>query len=666
MIASLCQQQVRHETVGHRSTWHTILLALTCGALLSATHTIALPTTKATDPAVLLSDRLFYRFLELYQADPGALARFAGGLRNLSLEQLDEAIDGMNTTQFTYLAPVVIPGHALPDLQGIALDEMSLMAARGGRMIPIPFQFDEHEHEGLIWMDNHSRQPAGDPGRLDDTDELVFMFRDGGTERYTPLHHGMLEGDIIHEIVLTPTRKNTRYAYLVRHNPQRSDTHYVTTDLQQGRIDSTVMEMDFDPGNIIEINHVASKVGPHQGENVFDNFYLEMNTGILSSRLRINLDSRKNIRAIPVAVKNGPVRSVIRLRARIWYLGLPTLLSHEFDMIVYEQGIVFPTQFAIESLGAFRLLLSFLRDPRITLTVDFNNLIGSKVTYQSLYKAPDFPMGVVDGTMSPFEEKLNQVRMPGEWLLLDSGRGWQMFFHNRIPLTENGLFDHFLQGAAVKMVYNDDRDHTNRQQQHKGNLPRLGFESSGMPEPVRALLAASPRIPRGVRTLGDAIYHLADSEKHQRMQHYDHAAGTVLSQLKEDGIITTPDEFAEAFIQDMGRMHYTGIPREHLGDLLRDAIRDTVEDVGEVRHGQILARMIALADERGIDLRNLRHATMNNALWFPPSMGKEGPIGFYEEVSNPPSVDIKPFTLSRSNSPSTTLPGAGVINNPLP
>lgn len=614
----------------------------------------------------MLSDRLFYRFLELYQADPGALARFAGSLRNLSLKQLDEAIEGMNTTQFTYLAPIIIPGHALPDLHGIALDELSLMAARGGRMIPVPFQFDEYEQEGLVWMDNHSRQSAGRQGLLDDTDELVFMFRDGGTEHYKPLHHGMVEGEILREIVLTPTKKNKRYVYLVRNNPQRSDARYINTDLEQGHIESTVMEMAFDPGNIIDIHHVASKVGPHYGENVFDNIFLQLNTGILSSKLRINLDSRKNIRAIPLTVKNGPVRSVVRLRARIWYLGLPTLLSHEFDMIVYEQGIVFPMQFAIESLGAFRLLLSFLRDPRITLTVDFHNLTGARVTYQSLYKAPDYPMGVVDGVMSPFEEKLNQVRMPGDWLLMDSGRGWQMFFHNRIPLTQDGLFDHFLRGAAVKMIYNDDRDHANRQQQHKGNLPRLGFESSGMPEPVRELLAASPRIPRGAGSLGDAIYYLADDEKNQRMQHYDLAANKVLQQLKEDGIITTADEFADAFIRDMGRMHYTGIPRENLGDLLRDAIRDTVEEIGKVRHGQILARMIELANERDIDLRNLRHATMNNALWFPPSMGDGGPAGFYEEVSNPPRADIRAFHMSANDTTSATAPAAGVVDNALP
>ena len=622
-----------------------ILARLLSATLLLLLTTAASGNSKSADEHKndALSDEFLSYFIERYRADPGALGKYLNRLRHASTEQMRQTVAGLDTTHFTYLYPMVIPAHDLAELNGTSLDRLSLMAVRGDRLIPVPFQFDEYDQGGLIWIEEKRADPAGKPGQLDGLDELVFMFRDAGTQRFDAQRHELSEGRLVKEITLDDQSDKPRYVYLVMDNSLRSEVSYVDVDLEHGRMTSTVVEMGFDPKNLAGINHVAARIGPHQGENVFDNIYMQLSTGILNRNLRLSLDTRRNIRAVPMDVRQGPVRATVQLRARIWYFGLPTLVSHDFNMQFYEQGVVIPTQFAIDSIGAMRYLLGMLREPRLEFQVDFHDLEGATVTYASVYH-PD-KHGLVDGEMSAFEDRMNQVRMPGDWLHMDSGRGWQLFFHNRIPLTEGGLFDQFLDGTSMAMVYLDDARLSDDHKQFTGTLPRLGFRSTGLPEGAIELLSASPRLPRDIETLGDAIYFLADEDQRSRMNRYDEAANRVLSQLRDSGAITSAEDLAEAFVTDMGRMRFTGLPRDQLDGLIRDAIIASVEDPGAVNHAEVLAKMVNLAEQRDIALRQLRHATIDNALWFPDSTGPGGPTRFYAEVSNPPGYRITPAGL---------------------
>jgi len=237
---------------------------------------------------------------------------------------------------------------------------------------------------------------------------------------------------------------------------------------------------------------------------------------------------------------------------------------------------------------------------------------------------------------------MNYARMPGDWLHLDSQRGWQMFFVNGMPMVEGGLFDQFMEGSELGMVYRDDRELQSRSMRYTGTLPRLGFRLNGMPAPAMDLLAASPKMPRSVTTLGEAIIWLGEDP--DRLKRYDEAANRMLAQLKDRGMITSAEQLAEAFVTDMSRMQFSGLPREQLNNLITDAIKSTVTDVGQVRHGEILATMVKLAGQRGIALDQLRHAYINMALWFPDATGSAGPQGFFREISAPPRAIARPAT----------------------
>lgn len=588
-----------------------------------------------------LPDRYIDRFIQFYKQDPGAFERWGGSLSQVSSKQLHRIIVSLDTTHFTYLYPMVMHGWQMPGEEGQKLDDLSLMAVRGGKMIPIPFQFDEYDKSGLIWIKGYNdAAPEGKPGVLDDFDELVFMFRDGGEQRYNPARNGKIQGTILREIRLDSPRGDPRYVYLVKGNSSRSDADYVHADLKKGEIRTTVVDLKFDPDNFLRVKSAGPLLGPHAGQDIYDNSWVDISTGILNKHLRVGLDSKDNIRVMPIAVKDGPVRVDMLLKTRIWYMYLPTFFSRKFNINFYEQAVRIPSRFAIDSMRTLKYFMLFLRDPKIEFLMDFHNLNGAQVTFQSVYDHGK--MGYVDGKMSPFEKKMANTRLPGDWLFMDSNQGWQMFFSNHLPVVPHGLFDAFLKGMKMHMVYEDDKTSKKSWEHFPGATPRIGFVSEGLPRTAVDLMNAVPKLHYGkMATLGDAIVALGQAGLQGELKKYDEIADRVLARLKKEGRITTPEQLADAFIADLNRMNFRGISHDDFDGLVHDAIVQVVKDPAKVDHGAVLRRMAKLARERHINIHDLRYATMDNTLWFPDWVGPGGPKDFHWQVTHPPRATVR-------------------------
>ena len=585
-------------------------------------------------------DAYFQHFIDFYKADPSAMGRWAPGLSKISTAQLDATIKALDTTQFTYLYPMEMKGFEFPEQMGTPVEALSLMAVRAGKLIPIPFQIDEFDKTGLIWIEGENdHPPEGEPGIFDDFDELVFMFRDGGNARYSATEHELKSGEILKEIRLDSPRNQPRYIYLVRNNPERSRADYVSADLEAGHIQSTLMDLDYEPDDFTQIHSMAPRLGPHQETSVFDNIYVNISTGILNQKLRVDLDTRKNIKATPIAVKDGPVRVSMLVKARIWYAFMPTFFSQKFQVDFYEQSVTIPSRFAIGSVKVLKFFLMFLRDPRIHFAIDFHNLEGARVTFQSVYGQQQY--GVVDGTMSDFEKTMNATRLPGDWLHMDSNQGWEMFFSNHMPVVPNGLFDAFLEGVNMNMFYEDDATSTTEYERFPGATPRLGFQSSGLPRTVIDLMGAIPKLDyANMNSLGEAILALADAEDKGAFEKYDEVVHERLVALNNAGRFTTVPSLADAFIADLDRMNFSGIDRKTFNELVHQAIMDTTQTPTRISHGKVLQRMVELAEAQGIDITRLRYATMDNTLWFPAWVGEGGASDFHWQVSNAPRASL--------------------------
>jgi hypothetical protein len=618
------------------------LLLLICSLLL-----LLSPASQAREIwQGTLSERMFKAFLQIYQQDPSAMARFAGALRNISTQQMNESMDYLGVTHFTYLHPMTIYGYNLPHLKGTQNNRLSLMATRHNTMIPIPFQIDEFDQNGLIWIKGYNNaRPEGQPGVWDDFDQLVFMYRDAGTSRYNPAVNGSVAGHIIKEIELDSPRDPPRWVYLVEDNPERSDAHYVTTDLKDGAVDSTLFSFKYDPSNLLDIESITPKAGPHYGQNVFNGLQVHLSTGILNRHLRLGLD-KNNIHVNPIAVKDGPIRNIMLVKARIWYFGLPTFLDQNLMVDFYEQGIVIPTRIAIDSIRSLKFLALFLREPKGRITINFRNLDGARLTFDTVYDHKQ--LGFVDGKMDAFEKRMDSTRLAGNWLFLDSNQGWQMFFSNHIPVVPDGLANDFLNGVDMHMVYEDTKVPA-ADGKTDGTSLTLGFTAAGLPHTAIDMLAALPNLDfKHMHRLGEVIMAMSDAAKKGKLRELDSIINTRMGQLMQAGTITSTAQMADAFIRDLNRLHFIGIDRDVLDKLIRDSLLDTVKVPNQIDNNLVLEKMLALAKERGINLLDLRYAAMNNAFWFPDWVGEGGPTDFAWQVNNPPTSKINDYHLAAS------------------
>lgn len=579
-----------------------------------------------TQPALAagLDEGFLNTFIKIYKNDPAALQRFQAQLINAQPKDMDKVITGLETNTYTYLAPVIISAANVPQAQGLANDQLTLLAVKNGKLIEIPFQVDEYDNTGLIWVNNISKnEPEGEPGTFDGFDEIVFMYRDAGLTPMTgDTHH-----KIIAEFTLNDNQGQTRYAYLAHQPPTKIFSPYVSVDLDKGLINSTVFELSFNPKNLLDVETMVSKVGATAGKNLLRNLSVKLSTGILNRNLRFSLEVPNNIRALPLGLKDGPVRSTLLIRARVWYMGMPTLMTHPLQVQFYEQATNIPLPFDISSISTLRHFVGMLKEPTLDISLQLNHTQAANVTFANVFHThQDFAR--VDGQTSAFEQRLNTQRMPGDWVSVDSNQGWGFLFSHGIPVTENGLFDQYLQGTELNMVYKEPLI---------GTTPslELGFQGKNLPMTVFELLKAAPSLPKRITSLGDAFLYYEDQGQKGKLDKYDQIVHETLKDFAQNN-----QQITEAFITDMSRMQYMGIPKEQLNNIIRTTLNNTLSIPDPVEHGKVLTALVAEAKQQGIDWADLRFANIPVTLWFPHKLGTE-PDKFYQQQAQGISVTLQ-------------------------
>lgn len=571
------------------------LPTLCIGLLLLLTSSISF----AANP---IDEQFLTTFINTYSNDPTALQRFQEQLKYATPEHIDHVITKLDTDNYTYLAPVVVKAQQLEAAQHLAIDELALMAVRNGKLEHIPFQIDEFDRHGFVWVDGVNKEAAeGKPAYFDGFDELVFMFRDASTERLDaqPQH------PVVAQLSLTAPNQQQRYAYLVKTKAPTADFKYVYTDLRKGKIKSAVFEVGFNPKNLLDLQHITPAIGPQADQNLLKNFNIHLSTGLLNRHVRFNLQLPNNIRALPLAVREGQIRSTILMRARVWYLGIPTLLTQNMQVHIYEQGTAVPVPFNISSIGALRHFVALLKEPKLELHMEINHAQGASVAFENLYTHHG-QTATVSGHNSALKEQFNQQRMPGDWLSVDSNQGWSLLFANGIPIREHGLFDHYLAGTELKMLYEENK---------QGGL-KIGFEGTHLPEIIFQLMKTAPKLPPNVDELGTALVFYEQEGRKGALANYDKVVNAIVQSFTED-----KNTLINAFLQDMERMEYTGIAADTLRDIITDALHDSIAiPQDSLDHSAILTAMLAQTHQRNERLKNLRFATIPMNLWFPHSL----------------------------------------------
>lgn len=159
-----------------------------------------------------------------------------------------------------------------------------------GKLVPIPFQIDERDVDGWIHAAGISGKVRGSEGVFDGDDELVFMYRDTGSERLDPAAHRLSDGRIVQELTFTYDGK-TRHAYVAEGSSLRDPSDYVQYDQKKWTLDATYFNFRNNPKNILMFEDFRANAGPTPDHRVLDTLILEIATGVVTPWPRVRSTS---------------------------------------------------------------------------------------------------------------------------------------------------------------------------------------------------------------------------------------------------------------------------------------------------------------------------------------------------------------------------------------
>jgi len=414
-----------------------------------------------------MEESRYKQLLEEYEKNPTLLAEQRDLIKGLSPEQLTGAIEHLGLTHYTYLHPVEIRGKEIPVLLGKFKDNFSVMSVRGGKLIPVPFQIDEYDKNGFVYLEGEG-ELDGTLGIVDDNDELVFMYRDTGRERYDPAIM-TVDGKIIKELEFEKNGQK-RYSYLVENSSLRNTSRYVDYDFKTSTAKNVFYGFKTRTDNFLMFEDFYANVGDRQGHRVLDSVFATIETKVLSQwSPTIRLNTFEDIKAVPLGVVKGPVRDAVIIALTVVVAKVP-VFKIRAQMDIFDQMLGFNAKIHVPGAD---VLTRFLVEPHIIIALDFNEQTGAKVN--SAISPDTDSWAIVDGKMSEFESKMN-IDRKNTWLWLSSGHGWDVLARINIPETFP---------VGVQLYYQDDPANQIAYENFPGAYPRAGFDVYELPKNFR-------------------------------------------------------------------------------------------------------------------------------------------------------------------------------------
>jgi len=355
---------------------------------------------------------------------------------------------------------VALTPDELPSIKGSRISAYSLAAVSGGRMSPIPFQFDEKTQNGYIYMKNlekklHEEDPlSGTEGYFDEKDELIFMLKDAGSRKKSGM---ATDGKLIAEIEVEGWDKRKLYVYLMEDARVESENYYVRYSSVLGRVETDYYALQVNPKNAFmwQEFYYDSFDGAHPRKPV-DTIKLRMKTNAIGA-VPVTVFN-KHMVAKAIDEKSGPIRSTTEYQLSLTYLKTP-LLNMRLQIIHHEHEIIYDAQVAIPQVRR-RLIAA----PEMKLTLDGYELQGASVRVQN---GPE-EAGIVDGEISEIETQL--LATPIEtgknvWLWMDS-------HYNFMILSNMNIYGE--EPVPLEFVYEDEKETDDGSEYYKGQSPNLG------------------------------------------------------------------------------------------------------------------------------------------------------------------------------------------------
>ena len=360
----------------------------------------------------------------------------------------------------------IVKGAQLPALLNKSVSDYSLIAVHKGELIPIPYQFDDKNIRGLTYVEGALLEVDGQAGVLEAQDELVFMYKDMGVQAKASLLK-KVSGTIIAELQITDNNSD-RYAYIISGNSERSGKIYSHYDMKTGLVETESYRLQTDPKNLLVLSDWIIKDfgSPPTPTNILDTLKMRV-------KAKLGFSATVNNEKIPakaLAVKNGPVRSIVEADTSITILGVNLgkgAVSATFSAQAMEYPVFITLPKAAGVLGSLA----------IELTLDYVNFEGSR--YRTAL-GPKQPM--ITGTKEAAVQRQNyKSDLDNPWVSISSGKNWDMFLLFRHQDNFRPILN-----ALYKDVSAGDKP--NKPERFKGSNSEIGISLSDIPVGVETLL----------------------------------------------------------------------------------------------------------------------------------------------------------------------------------
>lgn len=353
---------------------------------------------------------------------------------------------------------IEIKGVELPELAGKDFSAFTLFAVRQGMLMPIPHQCEDFDDEGYSWFKQSKTPLRGREGIFDTHDSLLFRFADAGSEMDS------LQASLAPELTQIQIKEGaeTRYVYVAQQAMRFSHAPLAHYDADTGMIKTEFFTLQTAPDNLLQWSDFTYRNFQGLPNNtLLDTLKIRLEAGVVLNNARITLDNQ-NLRTQVIAVKAGPVRTVMLAESSMNFAGVPVVFI-DFQLQLYPQQINIDAKVEVPAV-----LKRLLRNPTATVTLDGYNLGGSELRSSVASESV-----IVDGKMEASESALaNKSIQQNAWIWLSTHKGFDIFSTLYIPPNFN---------VPVTLQYQDSLTNEDNPERFAGQGPNVGYHMKDVP-----------------------------------------------------------------------------------------------------------------------------------------------------------------------------------------
>jgi len=381
----------------------------------------------------------------------------------ISISSVMAMPEGGNISPARAIEVSVIKGEQLTPLLNDKAENYSLMSVVDGQMLAIPYQFDDVNLRGFVYAPGGKLVIDGEEGIIEPQDQLAFMYKDTGPKATTE-QQSNVEGIVVAEIVFNDKGRES-YAYVVEGNSERSKKNYTFFDRETGLIKTSAYSLQVQPSNILMWEDYLYE-GFSEPRSLLDTMKLHVRVklGFLKATITNNLIPNRI-----VAVKNGPVRSIIEVDAGLSVFGIQ-LATAGASVVITENTTEFPVYITIPGVA------SVLADNLfVEISLDFDKLDGMAFRTEL---GPKEPLIAASNQGNPEDYK---VDLEHNWLSASSGRNWDI-----VALFKR---DPNFVATLGSLYYEKSRgDKADGPERVKGSSPQIGYTAEDIPTGIDTFL----------------------------------------------------------------------------------------------------------------------------------------------------------------------------------